>query len=73
MRPTEILSSEHRVIEQVLDCLEAMVKGLRAGKPLEEERAATALYFLRQFADACHHGKEEERLFPMLVARGMAR
>lgn len=26
MKPTEILSSEHRVIEQVLDCLDKMIQ-----------------------------------------------
>jgi hemerythrin-like domain-containing protein len=30
------------------------------------------LEILRTFADRCHHGKEEDLLFPMLVARGMS-
>jgi hemerythrin-like domain-containing protein len=29
--------------------------------------------FLRLFADACHHGKEEDLLFPVLEARGIPR
>lgn len=72
MRPTEILSSEHRVIEQVLDCLEALAREARDGGRLDVERAGTVLKILRTFADRCHHGKEEDRLFPMLVARGMS-
>lgn len=72
MRPTEILSAEHRVIEQVLDCLEAMAARARAEQRLDLPRAQAALEFLRVFADTCHHGKEEERLFPMLVARGLS-
>jgi hemerythrin-like domain-containing protein len=28
---------------------------------------------LRNFADRCHHGKEEAHLFPLLEARGVAR
>jgi hemerythrin-like domain-containing protein len=71
MRPTEILSAEHRVIEQVLDCLEALAARARAEGRLDVERAGNVLEILRTFADRCHHGKEEERLFPMLVARGM--
>jgi hemerythrin-like domain-containing protein len=71
MRPTEILSAEHRVIERVLACLEALAGRIRAGAPQDAERAAQMLEFLRTFADRCHHGKEEERLFPMLVNRGM--
>ena len=70
MRPTEILSAEHRVIEQVLDCLEKI--GERAaGGTLDLDSARTALRVLRTFADRCHHGKEEERLFPMLANRGL--
>jgi hemerythrin-like domain-containing protein len=29
--------------------------------------------FIRLFADACHHGQEEDLLFPELEARGMPR
>lgn len=72
MHPTESLSAEHRVIEQVLDCLEAMAGEARARKQLDLVRSGQALEFLGTFADTCHHGKEEERLFPMLIARGMS-
>ena len=72
MRPTEILSSGHRVIEQVLDCLEALASKARDEGRLDVERATTVLEILRTFADRCHHGKEEDRLFPMLVARGLS-
>jgi hemerythrin-like domain-containing protein len=73
MGPTEILSAEHRVIEQVLDCLEKMAAGVRGGSGLDRERAAQALEVLRTYADRIHHGKEEERLFPSLHARGLPR
>jgi len=73
MGPTQILSDEHRVIEQVLDCLEAMVLAVRNGPGLDVERAARAVEVLRSFADRIHHGKEEERLFPRLEALGMPR
>jgi hemerythrin-like domain-containing protein len=72
MRPTDILSSEHRVIEQVLDCLESLAGQARDEGRLDVQRAGQILEVLRTFADRCHHGKEEERLFPMLVARGMS-
>ena len=70
MRPTEILSSEHRVIEQVLDCLEKIAANAERSGKLELEAARTALHVLRTFADRCHHGKEENCLFPMLAKRG---
>ena len=71
MRPTEILSGEHRVIEQVLDCLEALANRAQTEGRIDTKRAEQVLEILRTFADRCHHGKEEDRLFPLLVERGM--
>jgi hemerythrin-like domain-containing protein len=73
MGPTEILSAEHRVIEQVLDSLEKMAAAVRAGADLDRERAALAVEVLRTFADRIHHGKEEGRLFPRMHERGLPR
>ena len=73
MKPTEILSAEHRVIEQVLDCLEAIAARARQRRTLDLESAEQALDFVRSFADACHHGKEEHQLFPMMTERGIPR
>lgn len=72
MNPTEILKSEHRVIEQVLNCLEKMAEGARRGE-LDAESAREALDFFRSFADGCHHGKEEVHLFPAMEAKGLPR
>jgi hemerythrin-like domain-containing protein len=73
MRPTDILSDEHRVIVQVLDCLEKMVDESRAQGRLEAEPARDAVSFFRMFADRCHHGKEEAHLFPAMEAKGFSR
>jgi hemerythrin-like domain-containing protein len=70
MKPTEILMNEHRVIEQVLDCLDAIVAECERTDRLAEEPARQAIDFFRTFADRCHHGKEENQLFPMMEARG---
>lgn len=73
MRATDILKSEHRVIEQMLGCLEQIAaEGHRQGR-LEAEPAREAIDFFRTFADGCHHGKEESRLFPAMEARGLPR
>ncbi|MCC7012935.1 MAG: hemerythrin domain-containing protein [Planctomycetes bacterium] len=72
MRPTEMLSADHRVIEQVLECLEKLAHAASSGRGLDLERGNTVLEFLSMFADRLHHGKEEGLLFPMLQARGMA-
>lgn len=73
MKPTDILSDEHRVIEQVLDCLERMVDRSRADGRLDAQPAKDAVQFFRVFADRCHHGKEEAHLFPALEAKGLSR
>lgn len=62
-----ILSGEHQVILQVLAALEAMA-ALSAAGDLPVADAGDALEVLRTFADRCHHGKEEEILFPVLEA-----
>lgn len=73
MKPTEILSSEHRVIEQVLDCLEQIIAKANADGRLDTSSARDAVSFFRTFADQCHHGKEEMHLFPALEAKGFPR
>jgi hemerythrin-like domain-containing protein len=73
MKATEILMDEHRVIEQVLNCLEKLADHCEAGEKLDGPSALEALEFFRNFADRCHHGKEEGQLFPLLEARGLAR
>ena len=73
MKPTEILSEEHRIIEQVLDCLEKMAQNCEAEGRLDKTSAEQALDFFRNFADRCHHGKEETHLFPAMEAKGFPR
>lgn len=70
MGPTDILMGEHRVIEQVLDCLEQIAVQAQTGATLDAPSARDAIAFFRGFADRCHHGKEEEKLFPAMEAKG---
>jgi hemerythrin-like domain-containing protein len=71
MKATDILTNEHRVIEQVLNCLEAIVRQARSAGRLDGPSAKDAIVFFRNFADRCHHGKEEDRLFPAMVRKGV--
>jgi hemerythrin-like domain-containing protein len=73
VKPTEILSQEHRVIEVVLDCLEKMAGTAAQTQRLDESAAREAIHFFRHFADGCHHAKEENQLFPAMEARGFNR
>jgi hemerythrin-like domain-containing protein len=69
-KPTEILSDEHRVIERVLNALHRLT-AVPVNPSLEQWRKA--LEFLRNFADQCHHFKEEKILFPALEEHGIPR
>lgn len=71
MRPTEILSQEHRVIEVMLKVLDKITAQAEIEGKLAKEPAEQAIDFIRTFADGCHHGKEEGQLFPAMVATGI--
>jgi hemerythrin-like domain-containing protein len=66
--PIDTLMAEHRIIEKVLDALE-----LAAERKMPVSFYERALDFCVAFADKCHHGKEEERLFPVLETHGIPR
>jgi hemerythrin-like domain-containing protein len=73
MRATEILNAEHRVIEQVLACLETLADSASASGSLDRPSIIQALEFVTSFADGCHHAKEENHLFPAMERRGFSR
>ncbi len=68
--PTGTLREEHQVILGVLDILQRLVEKGQAGD-WDFDALEECVAFFRLFADACHHGKEEDLLFPELVTRGM--
>ena len=69
-RPLEELAHEHRLIERVLAALEAAEQRLDCGEEVSPDLLEQALTFVRGFADACHHAKEEQGLFPVLADKG---
>jgi len=71
MKATDILSSEHRVIERVIAALEIAADRLEAGQPVRVEFFLDAADFIKGFADGCHHLKEEGVLFPAMTANGL--
>ncbi len=70
---TTILRQEHDAILQMLDVSEALAQRLAAGAPVEPQRLTEMLEFFQTFADRCHHGKEEDLLFPLLERKGLMR
>ncbi len=73
MDAVETLMSEHRVIEQVLDALEGFAEDVVRRGATEKEELGRFVTFVREFADACHHGKEEDILFAAMVDAGFPR
>ena len=72
MKSTEDLMNEHRIIERMLDILAKACDRLEGGDFASSEAFAHAADFFKNFADLCHHGKEEKKLFQKMVARGMS-
>lgn len=72
MQPTQVLMDEHRVIEQVIGCVEKMAEQAASEGSLNTDHATQAVEFFRHFADHCHHAKEENQLFKLMYARGFS-
>lgn len=73
MSPTEELKQEHRVIEKVLRALIVASKRMQKGEDIDPEIFKKSVDFVRNYADRCHHGKEEENLFPAIERHGYPR
>ncbi len=71
MKATDILMEEHAVIERVLETMEKGANELEEGKPVRPGFFLEAAEFAKGFADGCHHKKEENVLFPAMVASGL--
>ncbi len=70
MDAIETLMNEHRTIERVLDALVGFADETRRKGSTEREELGRFVQFLKEFADAFHHGKEEGILFEAMVANG---
>ena len=73
MNATTVLRNEHEFILKVLDAADEVVRRLQGGRAVAPQMLDDILEFLRLFADRCHHGKEEDLLFPLLEAKGVPR
>ena len=73
MKATDELKNEHHGIELMLQVLQAVAGRFERGEETNGKDLAGILEFLTVFIDKCHHGKEEEFLFPALEAVGVPR
>jgi len=70
MLPTEILKHEHQLILMVLDAAEREARAMAGGAAVNADRLNAFVDFIRNFADHCHHAKEEDLLFVRMGEKG---
>lgn len=70
MDAIQLMMDEHRLIEKVIDALEEYGGRIRKGEEGDRVDLSRFLRFIREYADACHHGKEEDILFDMMTRCG---
>ena len=70
---TAVLRKEHEAILRMLDAAEQVARQLENSTPVSPDTLKGLLEFFQLFADRCHHGKEEDRLFPLLAEKGLPR
>lgn len=66
MKPIIELTAEHGTIRLMLRVLENICGKIEKGESVPTEHLRQAVEFIREFADKCHHGKEEQLLFPAM-------
>jgi hemerythrin-like domain-containing protein len=73
MTATTALRSEHDHILAMIACLVSACKAAENVDRLDSDTFRAGLDFIQNYADAWHHAKEEDLLFPALEAAGMPR
>ena len=70
MEAIETLMNEHRLIERGIDALIAFTDEVCRKNADARDELARFVTFIKDFADGCHHGKEEHILFSSMVEAG---
>jgi len=73
MNAIDQLMAEHELIVEVLDALDGYASNVERGTEVEPSDLAELVRFLREFADGCHHAKEEGILFAAMEQAGFPR
>lgn len=71
MKATDILGHEHKVITLVLDGAEREAAFIQQTGKVHADTVGKIIEILKNFADKCHHGKEEKHLFVTMQKRGV--
>jgi len=70
---TNSLRKDHDLIEKVLKSMQTTIQLLNDSKQIPESILMPVIDFSKNFTNVCHHGKEENSLFPALEKAGMPR
>ena len=74
MNPIDELKQEHEGIKLSLEILSRIARNMQRNvEPGAVEDMGRLIEFFTVFVDTCHHGKEEELLFPALEDIGVSR
>lgn len=65
--PGTILKEDHREIRKLLSAFDGMAAFITQKDSLPDEDLEKAFAVAVEFADKCHHGKEERALFPAIA------
>ena len=68
---TAHLRKDHDLIEKVISAMQTTVSLLKDGKKVPESILLPTIDFAKNFTNVCHHGKEEDTLFPALGKVGI--
>lgn len=69
---TNYLVEEHDLILRMIRVIGKLNQKLMGGEPVEAEDLRSVVDFIRNFADRCHHAKEEDLLFKKMEERGFS-
>lgn len=72
MDPINTLMNKHRLIEKMLGAMAGYMEGLARTGTADRADLARFVDFLAGYADAVHHGKEEDLLFDAMVRSGFS-
>jgi hemerythrin-like domain-containing protein len=74
MQPIKDLKMEHEAVRLTLRILDKICRRIEKSEEISDLRHIDQLLeFFKVFVDKCHHGKEEELLFPALENVGVSR
>jgi len=71
MKSLDELRDEHDGIKLMLNILQSITQQAERSEKVDTNHVAQIMEFITVFVDKCHHGKEEELLFPSLVEMGV--